>query len=64
MEFNSVKRFEEIIKQPKPMSRYEMYGKRRSDNAMVNLPLTYGSDRFEVKTRDPKTGKEWIIKLY
>lgn len=46
------------------MSRYEMYGKRRSDNAMVNLPLIYGSDRFEVKTRDPKTGKEWTIKLY
>lgn len=46
------------------MSEYEMYGKRQSDKAMVNLPLYYGSDKFEVKTRDPKTGKEWIIKLY
>ncbi|MDB4349070.1 hypothetical protein OAA64_01975 [bacterium] len=62
--FNSIKRFEEITADITPLSRGEMYGKRGSDKSIVQLPLTYGSDKFEVKTRDPKTGKEWTIKLY
>jgi len=63
-DFSSLKRFEEITADITPLSRGEMYAQRGSDKSIVQLPLTYGSDKFQVKTRDPKTGKEWIIKLY
>ena len=56
--FNSIKRFEEITADITPLSRGEMYAKRGSDKSIVQLPLTYGSDKFEVKTRDRKAGKE------